>query len=73
MKKTNYIQEQIIVNLAKSLLYEKALVKLDGQFVGARAAIARISQNVHSETDLNYGEIFIRDNVPVMIYLLIDR
>ncbi|MEI6379933.1 MAG: glycoside hydrolase 100 family protein [Cyanobacteriota bacterium ELA615] len=72
MKKTNYIQEQIIVNLAKSLLYEKALVKLDGQFVGARAAIARISQNVHSETDLNYGEIFIRDNVPVMIYLLID-
>ena len=72
MVKTSHIEEQIIVNLARSLLYEKALVKLDGQFVGAKAAIAKISQNINSKEDLNYGEVFIRDNIPVMIYLLID-
>jgi hypothetical protein len=62
------MQEETLVQLAKSLFYEKALVKLDGEFVGAVASIPR-NQNYQ---DLNYSEIFIRDNVPVMIYLLLE-
>jgi len=62
------MKEESIVQLAKSLLYDKALVKLDGEFVGAVAAIARN----HDHQGLNYNEVFIRDNVPVMIYLLLD-
>lgn len=65
-------KEQVIVKRAKSLLYEQALVKLDGQFVGALAAIPKKSSMPHLEKDLNYHEIFIRDNIPVMIYLLLD-
>jgi hypothetical protein len=65
-------QEQSIVKRAKSLFYEQALVKLDGQFVGALAAIPKKSSTDTGEKDLNYNEIFLRDNVPVMIYLLID-
>jgi len=72
MTKINNIKEQNIVDLAKSLLFEKLLVRLDGQFVGASAAISKKSHNFHLDKDLNYGEIFIRDNVPVMIYLLVD-
>lgn len=64
--------EQAIVKLAKSLLYDKALVKLDGQFVGALAAIPPKSSTPDAKKDLNYHEIFIRDNIPVMIYLLLD-
>jgi hypothetical protein len=62
------MKEESLVQLAKSLLYEKALVKLDGEFVGAVASIPRNQNN----QDLNYNEIFIRDNVPVMIYLLLE-
>ncbi|AFY72653.1 glycogen debranching enzyme [Synechococcus sp. PCC 7502] len=62
------MKEELLVQLAKSLLYEKALVKLDGKFVGA---IASIPKNKNSQ-DLNYNEVFIRDNVPVMIYLLLE-
>jgi Alkaline and neutral invertase len=62
------MNEESIIQLAKSLLYEKALVKVDGAFVGAMAAIPKKPGG----TDLNYSEIFIRDNVPVMIYLLIE-
>ncbi len=63
------MKEETLVQLAKSLLYEKALVMLDGKFVGA---VASIPGN-HGIHDLNYREIFIRDNVPVMIYLLIEK
>jgi Alkaline and neutral invertase len=64
------IQEDAVVELAQALFYEKALVKFAGEWVGAIAAIPR----AHPATaaDLNYGEIFIRDNVPVMAYLLIQ-
>ncbi|PZO38190.1 MAG: alkaline invertase [Pseudanabaena frigida] len=62
------MKEESLVQLAKSLLYEKALVKINGEFVGAIAAIPRNQNN----QDLNYSEIFIRDNVPVMIYLLLE-
>ncbi len=62
------MKEKSIVEMARSLFYEKALVKLNGEYVGA---VASISQDPNS-TDLNYNEIFIRDNVPVMIYLLVE-
>jgi hypothetical protein len=62
------MKEESLVQLAQSLLYEKALVKVDGEFVGA---IASIPRNREGSQDLNYNEIFIRDNVPVMIYLLL--
>jgi hypothetical protein len=64
--------EQSIVKRAQSLLYDQALVKLDGEFVGALAAIPQKSRMTDPAKELNYGEIFIRDNVPVMIYLLVD-
>ena len=62
------MKEEVLVQLAKSILYEQALVKVNGEFVGA---IASIPKNKNSQ-DLNYNEIFIRDNVPVMIYLLLE-
>lgn len=62
------MKEELLVQSAKSLLYEKALVKLDGKYVGAVASIPRNQDN----QDLNYNEIFIRDNVPVMIFLLLE-
>lgn len=62
------MKEELLVQLAKSILYEQALVKVDGELVGA---IASIPKNKNSQ-DLNYNEVFIRDNVPVMIYLLLE-
>jgi len=62
------MKEELLVQLAKSILYEQALVRVDGEFVGA---IASIPKNKNSQ-DLNYNEVFIRDNVPVMIYLLLE-
>jgi hypothetical protein len=69
----NDSHEQAIVKLAKSLLYEQALVELDGKIVGALAAIPQKSSTSDVKKDLNYHEIFIRDNIPVMIYLLLDK
>ena len=43
---------------------------MDGQIVGAIAAIPK--KATASGLDLNYNEIFIRDNIPVMIYLLLE-
>lgn len=62
------MKEESVVQIAKSLFYEKLLVKLDGELVGALAAIPK-NRESH---DLNYGEIFLRDNVPVMVFLLIE-
>ncbi len=63
---------QEAVESARSLFYEKALVQFEGEWVGAIAAILQTSDagTPASAPDLNYGEIFIRDNVPVMTYLL---
>lgn len=65
--------EELVIQSAKNLFHERALVQLDGMVVGAVAAIPKTSRDdeVHQH-DLNYGEIFIRDNVPVMAYLLIE-
>lgn len=62
------LEEESIVKQAQSLIYDRALVKVKGEWAGALAAIPKFRhQNIQ---DLNYGEIFIRDNVPVMVYLL---
>jgi len=62
------MKEESVVDIARTLFYEKILVKFDGEFVGALAAIPKNSES----HDLNYGEIFLRDNIPVMVYLLIE-
>lgn len=61
------MKEQRVIEAARSLFYDQALVKFQGRYVGTVAAIPR-----HAGQDLNYNEIFIRDNVPTMIYLLLD-
>jgi hypothetical protein len=61
------MNEQRVIETARSLLYQQALVKFRGEHVGTVAAIPR-----HAGQDLNYNEIFIRDNVPTMIFLLLD-
>ena len=71
------MEEKSLIEIAKLLLYEKALVKIDGEIVGAIAAIPKNQENQENQDnednqDLNYNEIFIRDNVPVMIYLLLE-
>jgi hypothetical protein len=72
------MHEQSVVESARSLFYERALVQFEEEWVGAIAAIPLPTGNLPADippanvspTDLNYGEIFIRDNVPVMAYLL---
>lgn len=59
-----------LIQLAQSLVYDRAMVQIRGEWVGAIAAIPKSSDGTGGAPDLNYGEIFIRDNVPVMIYLL---
>ena len=49
--------------------FERSLIKIDGQLAGSVAALEHPASN----DALNYGEIFLRDNVPVMIYLLTQK
>lgn len=56
-----------VVEQARSIFYERALVSIRGEVAGAVAAVP-LTQGA----DLNYTELFIRDNVPVMIYLLLE-
>jgi hypothetical protein len=62
--------EQSVVRMAQSLFYNRALVSLQGEWVGAIAAIPKVPEHGGTVLDLNYDEVFLRDNVPVMIYLL---
>ena len=66
------MQEANILKLAQSLLYDRAMVSWNGEWVGAIAAIPKASVS-EGQGDLNYSEIFIRDNVPVMVYLLLQK
>ena len=66
------MQEAHILKLAQSLLYDRAMVSWNGEWVGAIAAIPKASLS-KAGGDLNYSEIFIRDNVPVMVYLLLQK
>ena len=74
------MKESDVIKQAQSLLYDRAMVSLQGKWVGALAAVPKISTGSENNLpksdpkgDLNYGEIFMRDNVPVMTYLLIQK
>jgi hypothetical protein len=54
------------VKLARDLLFDQAMVNVGGKWGGSVAAI-----HTGTTDSLNYGEIFIRDNVPVMAYMLL--
>ena len=60
-------EEKIVTNAKKH--FEKTLVAISGELVGSVAALEHPTKN----TKLNYGEIFLRDNVPVMIYLITQK
>jgi Alkaline and neutral invertase len=60
------------VKMARELLFQRAMVDINGQWGGAVAAIPSQNKKSGSESKLNYSEIFIRDNVPVMAYLLLE-
>jgi hypothetical protein len=47
--------------------FERILISIQGQLAGSVAAL----RSSYADTELNYGEIFVRDNVPVMIYVLL--
>ena len=49
--------------------FEKTLIQISGDIAGSVAALEHPTKN----DALNYGEIFLRDNVPVMIYLLTQK
>jgi hypothetical protein len=49
--------------------FERTLVQAAGQLVGSVAAL----EHPRSSDAANYGEVFLRDNVPVMVYLLLQK
>jgi hypothetical protein len=52
--------------------FQQSLVTCGGQIVGSVAALAPEAATAGFHDDLNYGEVFLRDNVPVMMYLLLS-
>ena len=60
-------EDKIVTNAKKH--FEKTLVEISGELVGSVAALEHPTKNLK----LNYGEIFLRDNVPVMIYLITQK
>ncbi len=53
--------------------FQRTLVTCGGQVVGSVAALAPEGDGAAGfHEDLNYGEVFLRDNVPVMMYLLLS-
>ncbi len=48
--------------------FERTLVSVQGSLVGSVAAL----EHPRSHDALNYGEVFLRDNVPVMLHLLLE-
>jgi len=53
-------EEKIVTNAKKH--FEKTLVEISGELVGSVAALEHPTKT----KKLKYGEIFLRDNVPVM-------
>ena len=49
--------------------FEHTLVSVRGELVGSIAAL----EHPEGGNEANYGEVFLRDNVPVMVYLLLQR
>ena len=60
-------REEQVVQKAKEH-FEKTLISIQNELAGSVAAL----EHRHTDEALNYGEIFLRDNVPVMIYLLLQ-
>ena len=60
--------EDKVINRAKEH-FERTLIEISGSLTGSIAALEHPANN----QALNYGEIFLRDNVPVMIYLLTQK
>lgn len=59
--------EEAVVASARAQ-FERTLVRVRGELVGSVAALEHPS----GEAAANYGEVFLRDNVPVMLYLLLQ-
>jgi beta-fructofuranosidase len=59
--------ERKIVDAAEAL-FQRTLVTVRGEIAGS---VAALGSNLHNN-ELNYSEIFLRDNVPVMVYLLLQ-
>jgi beta-fructofuranosidase len=53
---------------AAELQFERTLIQVRGETVGS---IAALSHPGGQGDAANYGEVFLRDNVPVMLYLLL--
>ena len=60
-------REEAVVALAQEH-FERTLVTVGGAPVGSVAALVHPRMGESA----NYGEVFLRDNVPVMIYLLLQ-
>ncbi|MBC1259671.1 alkaline invertase [Synechococcus sp. BSF8S] len=60
-------REEAVVASAREK-FERTLVSVQGSVVGSVAALG----HPRSHDSLNYGEVFLRDNVPVMIHLLLE-
>jgi len=60
-------KEEAVVNKARQQ-FERTLVTVQGELVGSVAAL----EHPRSSIALNYGEVFLRDNVPVMVYLILQ-
>jgi beta-fructofuranosidase len=61
-------REAAVVALARDH-FERTLVGARGALVGSVAALEHPARSGAA----NYGEVFLRDNVPVMLYLLLQR
>ena len=60
-------REEAVVAAAEEH-FERTLVRIRGELVGS---VAALSHPGGVDEALNYGEVFLRDNVPVMLYLLL--
>jgi hypothetical protein len=60
-------RESAIVESAREH-FERTLVRVHGELVGSVAALEHPNKSVAA----NYGEVFLRDNVPVMLFLLVQ-
>ena len=62
----NSNEEQVLQKAREH--FEATLIGVQGELAGSVAAM----EHRRSDDALNYGEIFLRDNVPVMIYLMLQ-
>ena len=60
-------KEEAVVASARGH-FERTLVRVRGELVGSVAAL----EHPNKSDAANYGEVFLRDNVPVMLYLLVQ-